>query len=419
MTLQSFRSDWQMIKYDGGRLPKSKFLSDPPENTCPETGRIAMQKLPSNPLLRLAAQAGHAIVGLFTPKLAYAFDLGVGGSLDAGDGFSFFAPGLAAQINIVSGNNQTANPNTAVATAPTVQIVNTHEGRNTPIGGATVTCTVTSGGGSLASTSGLAVEEPTGTYTCPNWILGDGTGTNTLSVTSNVTDAFEPAGNAVFTATAGSTNDAVLSVAVNPEGAAVVVGKTFQITPTVTVTGNATQNVTWSSSNAAVATVNSSGVVTAVSPGTATITALSAFDQKHFARTSVVVSSVPIESPYISALLISKATFNLGLTQAGVWTATLENPLGTRTGVSLFGAIQQGDNSLVVNNANILCPGQDNGILASGATCTQQGTYASQNPNGGTNGLVPGAANFTFELIQSGQIVLNTKTIPVNLLNVP
>lgn len=49
---------------------------------------------------------------------------------------------------------------------------------------------------------------------------------------------------------------------------------TEQLTATITPAGAANQNVTWSSSNTTVATVSSTGLVTAVAPGTATITVL-------------------------------------------------------------------------------------------------------------------------------------------------
>ena len=83
-----------------------------------------------------------------TPTLAYAFDLGVGGSIGAGDGFSFFAPGRPAQMQSYAGDNQLGLPSSTLPIAPAVQIVNTHH--NSPVGGAIVTCQVTGGGGSLA-----------------------------------------------------------------------------------------------------------------------------------------------------------------------------------------------------------------------------------------------------------------------------
>lgn len=65
----------------------------------------------------------------------------------------------------------------------------------------------------------------------------------------------------------------VSSVAVSPTSASLYAGNTQQLSATISPANATNKNVTWSSSNTAIATVNSSGLVTAVSAGTATITA--------------------------------------------------------------------------------------------------------------------------------------------------
>lgn len=65
----------------------------------------------------------------------------------------------------------------------------------------------------------------------------------------------------------------VSSAAVSPASASLYAGNTQQLTMTISPANATNKNVTWSSSNSAVATVNSSGLVTAVSAGTVTITA--------------------------------------------------------------------------------------------------------------------------------------------------
>lgn len=62
------------------------------------------------------------------------------------------------------------------------------------------------------------------------------------------------------------------AISVSPTTASITVGSTSTITATTTPSG---QSVAWLTSNPAVATVDSSGVVTAVSAGTAVITAVS------------------------------------------------------------------------------------------------------------------------------------------------
>ncbi|OXG02529.1 T9SS C-terminal target domain-containing protein [Flavobacterium johnsoniae UW101] len=65
----------------------------------------------------------------------------------------------------------------------------------------------------------------------------------------------------------------VSSAAVSPASASLYAGNTQQLSVTISPANATNKNVTWSSSNSAVATVNSSGLVTAVSAGTVTITA--------------------------------------------------------------------------------------------------------------------------------------------------
>src|ERR1700691_2413452 len=80
---------------------------------------------------------------------------------------------------------------------------------------------------------------------------------------------------------AGCTNTQVNSISVAPTAQTLAVTQTVHVTATGTVshgshpssTENITDQVTWTSSTPAVATVTSSGLVTAVSPGTATVSA--------------------------------------------------------------------------------------------------------------------------------------------------
>lgn len=62
-------------------------------------------------------------------------------------------------------------------------------------------------------------------------------------------------------------------VSVSPSTASVEAGSTVQLTETVTPSNATDKSVSWSSSNTAVATVDSSGLVTGVAAGSATITA--------------------------------------------------------------------------------------------------------------------------------------------------
>ena len=79
-------------------------------------------------------------------------------------------------------------------------------------------------------------------------------------------------------ATITVTRTPVASVVLLPNQASVAIGATFQLSASTLDAGGATltgRAIIWTTSNAAVATVNASGLVTGVAPGTTTITAAS------------------------------------------------------------------------------------------------------------------------------------------------
>lgn len=65
----------------------------------------------------------------------------------------------------------------------------------------------------------------------------------------------------------------VTGISLNKSSSNLNVGDTLKIIATVSTTGNPTYSINWKSSNSSVATVSSSGLVTAINEGTATITA--------------------------------------------------------------------------------------------------------------------------------------------------
>ena len=97
-----------------------------------------------------------------------------------------------------------------------------------------------------------------------------------------------------FTATCEITvaNIPVTSVSVSPTTATLNIGGTQQLTATVLPANATNKSVTWSSSNTAVATVSTSGLVTAVAVGSATIT-VTTMDGNFTASCGVTVASVP------------------------------------------------------------------------------------------------------------------------------
>ncbi len=90
-----------------------------------------------------------------------------------------------------------------------------------------------------------------------------------------------------------TTNQLATGVSVSPTSATLDIGKTQQLTVTVTPTIANNKNVTWSSNNTNVAIVSSSGLVTAKSEGMATITVKTADGSNKTATCSVTVKMKP------------------------------------------------------------------------------------------------------------------------------
>lgn len=122
----------------------------------------------------------------------------------------------------------------------------------------------------------------------------------------------------------------VASVVVSPTSASVASGATVSLTATPKdASGNAVagQTIAWSTDNANVATVSSSGVVTGGTPGTATITAAAG---GHQATATVTVTPAPVASVTLSAsqaTLIAFVADSVKLGTATV-TATLKDAAG-------------------------------------------------------------------------------------------
>jgi len=125
--------------------------------------------------------------------------------------------------------------------------------------------------------------------------------------TLNVKAVFGPLSNVVTGATAAVALAPVASVTVAPASASVTTGQTVQLTATPRdAGGNALTGrvVTWSSNNAAVATVNTSGRVTGVAAGSATITATS---EGKSGTSAITVTVAPVATVSVSPASTSVA----------------------------------------------------------------------------------------------------------------
>src|SRR2546426_191731 len=160
----------------------------------------------------------------------------------------------------------------SLQTGGTVQLTAIPKDANgNPLTGRSVAWTSSNGAAATVSAGGL--------------VTAVATGSTTISATSE-----GQSGSASIT----GRNAPVASVAVAPASASVPVGQTVPLTATPKdANGNplSGRTINWSSSNTAVATVNASGLVTAVVAGAATITATS---EGQSGTASITVTPVPV-----------------------------------------------------------------------------------------------------------------------------
>lgn len=171
----------------------------------------------------------------------------------------------------------------AATTTPTITSVSASCNPTSVETGATSQCAATvTGTGSYSSAvswsvsgvqggnSSVGTISTTGVYTAPSAVPSK----NPVSVTATSTQDTTKSGSASVTI-----SPALVSIQVTPSYPSVNVGGTQQFTATGTYSNNTTENLTstatWSSSSAAAATINSSGLATALAGGTTTMKAAS------------------------------------------------------------------------------------------------------------------------------------------------
>lgn len=137
-------------------------------------------------------------------------------------------------------------------------------------------------------------------------------GTATITATSTV-DA-TARGAALVTVTPRQTGQVTITLA--PTSASINPGQTVQLVGVVS--GNANTAITYRSSTPAVATVNASGLVTGVAPGTAIITALAAADTTKRVTATITVSALNT----VVAITPTVASVGVGGTQQFVATVS-------------------------------------------------------------------------------------------------
>ena len=103
-----------------------------------------------------------------------------------------------------------------------------------------------------------------------------------------------------YTATCTVTvSQPVTGISLNQLSISIIKGKTYQLSASIQPSGASNRNVTWSSSNSNIATVSSSGKVSAKAAGTATIT-VTTKDGSKTAKCTVTVKNEPIKVTGVS-----------------------------------------------------------------------------------------------------------------------
>ena len=177
----------------------------------------------------------------------------------------------------------------------------------------------------------------------------------------------------------------VNSVTVDPASLSLTVGDSSKLTATVAPTTATNQNVTWSSSDASVATVYTDGNVTAVAEGTATITATTE-DGGFTATCTVTVSaaapSVTNYDLWVGGVQVTSANaadiLNDGKVSydATTDTLTLNNTTitGDDTAAKKEGIYSYSDLKIVLQGENTVTSGTGVNAIIAGGSLTFKGT---------------------------------------------
>jgi uncharacterized protein YjdB/sugar lactone lactonase YvrE len=148
------------------------------------------------------------------------------------------------------------------------------------------------------SDSKVATVSPTGLVTAV------GSGTATITVTSED----DRTKKATVSVTVTAVKIPVASVTINPKTIKLVLNKTSQLKATINPNNVSNKNVTWSSSDPLIATVDADGRVTAKAMGKSTITATSAEDPTKKATVNITVTAVKIP---VSSVTVDSQTATL------------------------------------------------------------------------------------------------------------
>jgi uncharacterized protein YjdB len=340
----------------------------PPPGTC-LTSTAALQNT------AFATQNGSFTVQFDATPNGAAIDAVIGLSSGAAAAYTDLA--VIARFN-PSGQIDARNGGAYAAASPIPYTAGTsyHFRLVVDVGAHTYSAYVTPAGGTeLTIGTGFAFRsEQSAATALANWVLAAGVGSHTVCN---------------FAITSSTPPAPVATVTVTPSSPSVSVGATVQLTATLKDANGTTlvgRVVTWASTNPAAATVSSSGLVTGVAAGTATITATS---EGQSGTATVTVIFVPVAS-----VTVSPASASVPAGQTVQLTATPKDasgaPLSGRT------VTWSSDNTAV---ATVSSSGLVTGVAVGTATIT-----ATSEGKNGTAAMTVTPPSATVVLVGAGDI---------------
>ena len=247
------------------------------------------------------------------------------------------------------------------------------------------------------------------------------------------------AGNATITAATSTGQSAAASVSVaapaaaisglqvSPTAASVPVNQTVTIVPTFNRAGSAVTGASqFTTSNAAVATVNATtGVVTAVAPGVATITVSVTGSGTGFTTTTltaaaaITVTALPTG---ITSLNVTPATLSLASGATATVVATAQQPAGATAATITFGTTAPAVATVNATTGVVTAVGPGTAVITATATSAANANFAAATLSGTVAVTVSPAAQISISSIEkagaavdvnsvNGQIQVNTNLV--------
>lgn len=136
-----------------------------------------------------------------------------------------------------------------------------------------------------------------------------------------------------YTITVLSSSISVTMVSLNQSSISLKEGKTYQLSATVYPTNATNKNVTWSTSNSSVATVSTSGFVSAKSEGTTTITCRASDGSGKYSTCKVTVEA---ETVYVTSITLNKTFVSLNVGETVQLNASISPSTATNKNVSWY-----------------------------------------------------------------------------------